>query len=282
MPLIMKHMFAIALSLLLLLPSLAMAQSQIVRRPTPKSKVVGKKPTKTTGMSEAERRSILKKLVSNMVYVEGGTFTMGATAEQADDAYDVEKPAHKVTVSSFSIGKYEVTQKEWKAVMGSNPSWFSGDNLPVERMSWDNCQEFIRKLNSLTGKRFRLPTEAEWEYAARGGNKSEGYKYSGSNNLDNVAWYSDNSGETTHEVGTRAPNELGLYDMSGNVNEWCYDWKADYSAETQTDPRGPSSGSFRVIRGGSWNFKAEECRVSTRGIRTPTNRLIILGLRLAL
>lgn len=207
---------------------------------------------------------VINNLISNMVYVEGGTFTMGATAEQGRDAYDNEKPAHKVTVSSFSIGKYEVTQKEWKAVMGSNPSKFRGDNLPVENVSWEDCQSFIRKLNSLTGKKFRLPTEAEWEYAARGGNKGHGYKYSGSNKLDEVGWYYDNSGKTTHEVGRKSPNELGLYDMSGNVCERCNDWEGDYGSNSQTDPLGPSSGSYRVLRGGSWNYVAGLSRVSNR------------------
>ena len=163
-----------------------MAQSQIARRPKVVQKIAPKAgksapkkaAPKSTGMSEAERRSVLNNLVSNMVYVQGGTFTMGATAEQGSDAFSDEKPTHKVTVSSFTIGKYEVTQKEWKAVMGNNPSWFKGDNLPVERVSREDCQEFIRRLNSLTGKNFRLPTEAEWEYAARGGNKTQGYKYS--------------------------------------------------------------------------------------------------------
>ena len=213
---------------------------------------------------------VINNLISNMVNVEGGTFTMGATSEQGRDATDDEKPVHTVTVSSFCMGKYEVTQKEWKAVMGSNPSKFKGDNLPVENVSWNDCQDFIRKLNSLTGKSFRLPTEAEWEYAARGGNKSQGYKYSGSNKLDNVGWYYDNSGSTTHEVGTKLPNELGLYDMSGNVWEWCNDWKGDYSSDSQTDPTGPSSASYRVLRGGSWNYVSALSRVSNRfNFRTP-------------
>jgi len=152
-----------------------------------------------------------------MVFVEGGTFMMGATSEQESDAFDWEKPAHRVTLSDFYIGKYEVTQAQWKAVMGSNPSYFKGDNLPVERVSWGDCQEFIRKLNERTGLTFRLPTEAEWDYAARGGNRSRGYKYSGSDDPDEVAWYWDNSGIKTHPVGQKRANELGLYDMSGNV-----------------------------------------------------------------
>ena len=217
-----------------------------------------------------------------MVYVEGGTFTMGATSEQGSDAYSDEKPAHKVTLSSYSIGETEVTQALWQAVMGSNPSKFRGSNRPVEMVSWNDCQTFINKLNSLTGKRFRLPTEAEWEFAARGGNKSKGYKYSGSNNLSAVAWYKDNSGSKTHPVKTKAANELGLYDMSGNVWEWCQDWKGSYSSSAQADPMGPSTGSIRVYRGGSWGGSTMYGRVSYRNDDKPGNRSDILGLRIVL
>ena len=217
-----------------------------------------------------------------MIRVDGGTFTMGATHEQGDDAYDNEQPTHSVTLSSFMIGKYEVTQALWKAVMGSNPSYFSGDDLPVEEVSWEACQTFIKKLNGLTGKNFRLPTEAEWEYAARGGNRSRGYKYSGSDNIDDVAWYDDNSSDTTHAVGTKQPNELGLYDMSGNVDEWCSDWYGDYSGSSQTNPTGATSGSNRVNRGVSWSHYASRCRVSNRNYDTPGNAYNNLGLRLVL
>ena len=224
---------------------------------------------------------VLQNLINNMIYVEGGTFTMGATSEQGSDVFKEEKPVHQVTLSSFSIGKYEVTQEEWEAVMGSNPSYFNGKNLPVEKVSWDDCQKFIRKLNQLTGKQFRLPTEAEWEYAARGGNKSRGYKYAGSNDLGSVAWYDSNSGDKTHEVGQKQPNELGLYDMSGNVYEWCQDWYGSYSSSSQTNPTGSSSGSGRVNRGGSWFDLAGFCRVSDRGGSSPGDRYYLLGLRLA-
>ena len=216
-----------------------------------------------------------------MMPVQGGTFTMGATSEQQDPC-DVEKPTHRVSLSSYYIGKYEVTQALWKAVMGSNPSKRQGDNLPVEQVSWNDCQEFIKKLNAMTGKDFRLPTEAEWEYAARGGNRCQGYQYSGSNILGDVAWYCDNSGYKTHAVGTKAPNELGIYDMSGNVWEWCQDWKGDYSSNAQTNPTGPSSGSYRVSRGGSWGVSAWSCRVAFRNSSTPDFRARYLGLRLAL
>ena len=217
-----------------------------------------------------------------MVRVEGGTFRMGATSEQEDDAESDEKPVHSVTLSSYYIGKTEVTQALWQAVMGSNPSSFKGDNLPVECVSWDDCQEFIRKLNSMTGQNFRLPTEAEWEFACRGGNNSRGYKYSGSNNLGSVAWCDGNSGGKTHPVATKSPNELGIYDMSGNVWEWCADWYGGYSSSAQTNPKGPYGGSSRVSRGGCWGNGVRRCRSSVRGIINPAIRGIALGLRLAL
>lgn len=218
-----------------------------------------------------------------MVQVEGGTFTMGATAEQGSYAYSNESPTHQVTLSSYMIGKTEVTQKLWQAVMGSNPSDHSGTNLPVEQVSWNDCQTFITKLNNLTGKNFRLPTEAEWEYAARGGNKSQGYMYSGSNTIDDVAWYSSNRSDTTHPVATKAPNELGIYDMSGNVWEWCHDWYGTYSSSSQTNPTGPTSGSYRVWRGGNWhNYDASSCRVSIRDDAYPSFRFYYLGFRLTL
>ena len=215
-----------------------------------------------------------------MVFVEGGTFTMGATAEQGSDAYSNESPTHSVTLSSYYIGRYEVTQAQWRAVMGSNPSRFTGDNLPVEQVTWNDVQEFITKLNQRTGKTFRLPTEAEWEYAARGGNKSKGYKYSGSNTIGDVAWYCNNSSDTTHPVGQKAPNELGIYDMTGNVYEWCQDWYGSYSADSQTNPTGPSSGSYRVLRGGGWSSNARYCRVSYRSYDNPVNWGSTYGFRL--
>ena len=216
-----------------------------------------------------------------MVPVAGGTFTMGATSEQGTNIDSNEKPTHQVTLSSYMIGNTEVTQALWLAVMGSNPSYFRGDNLPVEQVSWDDCQKFITKLNALTGKNFRLPTEAEWEYAARGGNMSQGYKYSGSNEIGDVAWYDNNSGNKTHSVATKAPNELGIYDMSGNLWEWCSDWYGSYSSTAQTNPTGPDSGSNRIIRGGSWGHDLLDCRVAIRGAIGQTSRSIGFGLRLA-
>ena len=221
----------------------------------------------------------VKGLSFNMIRVEGGTFQMGS---DDSDAFDGEKPVHSVMVSSFYMGETEVTQALWKAVMGSNPSNFKGDNLPVEYVSWNDCQKFIRKLNGLTGKNFRLPTEAEWEYAARGGKKSNGYKYAGSNTIDGVAWHDGNSGSKTHPVKTKSPNELGLYDMSGNVWEWCGDWYGSYSSGFQTNPTGPSSGLNRVLRGGSWYINAGDCRVSSRDGFDPDYGLNYFGFRLVL
>ena len=224
----------------------------------------------------------VKGVTFTMVAAKGGTFMMGATSEQGSDAESDEMPVHQVTLSSYYIGQTEVTQALWEAVMGNNPSSFKGNNKPVEYVSWDDCQDFVIKLNQLTGKRFRLPTEAEWEYACRGGKKSRGYKYSGSNTIGDVAWYDGNSSDETHSVATKSPNELGIYDMSGNVWEWCQDWKDSYSSAAQTNPTGASSGSYRVIRGGSWYYNAKNCRSSIR-INYPLDyRFSGLGLRLAL
>ncbi|MCI6104105.1 MAG: bifunctional serine/threonine-protein kinase/formylglycine-generating enzyme family protein [Bacteroidales bacterium] len=225
-----------------------------------------------------------------MVRVEGGTFTMGATAEQKG-AWDEEKPAHRVTLSDYYIGQTEVTQALWEAVMGETPtsdgySWDSfrglGDNYPAYYISYNDVLSFIYKLNSLTGRTFRMPTEAEWEYAARGGNKSEGYLYSGGNTLDNVGWDDDNSNWKIHPVAQKAANELGLYDMSGNVWEWCSDWYDTYSSSSQTNPTGPSTGSNRVLRGGSSENTARACRVAYRHNYSPSVRYNAYGVRLAL
>ena len=246
--------------------------------------------TPVTPPASQDRTFTVGGVTFKMIAVEGGTFTMGATSEQGDDAYDWEKPAHSVTLSSYSIGETEVTQALWQAVMGSNPSNFSGSNKPVENVSWNDCQDFISKLNSMTGQNFRLPTEAEWEYAARGGNKSRGYKYAGSNTLGNVAWYWDNipsqssgnAGYGTQNVATKLANELGIYDMSGNVWEWCQDFYGNYSSGSQTNPTGAVLARERVYRGGSWNFSAESCRVSSRPFDIPAYHDSTKGLRLAL
>ena len=209
-----------------------------------------------------------------MVNVRGGEFVMG------DGGIFSDNRRHNVRVDDFAIGKYEVTQELWEAVMGNNPSYFKGARRPVESVSWDDCMAFIDKLNALTGASFRLPTEAEWEFAARGGNSSRGYRYSGSDSIGNVAWYEDNSGSQTHDVGLKSPNELGIYDMSGNVWEWCNDWYGSYSSSSQTNPKGPGSGSNRVSRGGSCCNYASYCRVSYRYIYTPDESDLNIGLRL--
>jgi formylglycine-generating enzyme required for sulfatase activity len=225
--------------------------------------------------------TIVNGYTFTMIAVQGGTFTMGCTSEQGSDCFDSEKPAHSVTLSSYYMGKYEVTQGLYKAVTGSNPSYFKGDDLPVEPVSWEDAQDFIVRLNSLTGKRFRLPTEAEWEFAARGGIQTRNTKYSGAYSPDDCAWYKNNSGSQTHSVGTKKANELGIYDMSGNVWEWCNDWYGGYSNSSQTNPTGPTSGSYRVFRGGSWGIYAQYCRVANRSNNSPGLRNSYLGFRLA-
>ncbi len=241
-------------------------------------KPISKEATIQVGKSEAinfevsvpdqQNNSVINNsnlLLPEMVFVQGGTFTMGCRAEQGNDCWDNE-PAHTVTLSSFSIGKYEVTQAQWEAVMGDNPSEFKYcENCPVENVNWKDCQVFIQKLNAKTGKTYRLPTEAEWEYAARGGSSSRGYKYAGSNEIAAVAWYDGNSNDKTHPFGQKSPNELGIYDMSGNVEEWCSDyWKDSYNAFAENNPRGPEIGDYHVFRGGSWIHVPSCCEVWNR------------------
>ena len=218
-----------------------------------------------------------------MVPIEGGTFSMGCTTEMDSNALSDEMPVHQVTLSSYYMGQTEVTQELWEAVMGSNPSHFNTDpNCPVENVSWNQCQEFIAQLNALTGKSFRLPTEAEWEYAARGGKRSNGYTYAGSNDIDEVGWYKDNSGESTHPVGMKKANELGLFDMTGNVCEWCFDRYGYYTEAAQTNPTGPETGSSKTYRGGSWQRLATNCRIARRNYFAPTSVRTYMGLRLVL
>jgi formylglycine-generating enzyme required for sulfatase activity len=233
-----------------------------------------------------------------MVRVKGGTFIMGSPASEPERSDD-EGPQHRVTVSPFYMGKYQVTQAEYKAVIGTNPSKFKGNNLPVEMVSWYDAVEYCNRLSlreglspaytvngtDVTWNRsadgYRLPTEAEWEYAAKGGDGSPGnYTYSGSNNPDDVAWYQNNSGERTHEVGGKAPNGLGLYDMSGNVEEWCWDLYGNYSSNEQTNPIGAVSGASRVIRGGSWDGYGQVLRSASRNCNTPSYWSDSIGFRL--
>ena len=222
-----------------------------------------------------------------MKLVEAGTFQMGSTTGDSDEA-----PVHSVTISKdYYMGETEVTQALWEAVTGYSPtsdgySWSSkdglGDNYPAYYISYEDVQSFITELNSLTGENFRMPTEAEWEFAARGGNKSKGYKYCGSNTIGDVAWYSKNTRSKTNAVKTKAANELGIYDMSGNVWEWCSDWYGKYDSRAQTDPTGPTIGDRRVNRGGGWSYGAGACRCDNRVGSTPSYRDYCLGVRLAL
>ena len=216
-----------------------------------------------------------------MVKVEGGTFMMGATPEM-ENSNKWELPVHEVTLYNYYIAQYEVRQSLWEKVMGNNPSFFKGENLPVENVSWDDCQVFISKLNELTGRKFRLPTEAEWEFAARGGNKRQGLQYSGSANLSDVAWYKANSDLKTHPVGSKRANELGLYDMSGNVLEWCQDFYLYYSKSSQLNPNVVSCGKQRIVRGGCWGYEPRNCRSSYRNACLPEYRCADLGFRLVL
>ena len=222
-----------------------------------------------------------------MKLVEAGTFQMGSTTGDSDEA-----PVHSVTISKdYYMGETEVTQALWEAVTGYSPtsdgySWSSkdglGDNYPAYYISYEDVQSFITELNSLTGENFRMPTEAEWEFAARGGNKSKGYKYSGSNTIGDVAWYSKNTRSKTNAVKTKAANELGIYDMSGNVWELCSDRYGKYSSRAQTDSTGPTTGDNRVNRGGCWNSNATYCRCANRGNDALSYRSNFLGVRLAL
>ena len=264
--------------------STATQQSSVSQPIVAQQPTVVQQPVAQTPVTNGDNISIPVKdgISIDMVRVEAGTFTMGATPEMKNP-YSDEKPTHQVTLTNdYYIGKYEVTQALWKAVMGNNPSNFKGGNLPVEQVSWDDCQEFINKLNKITGKTFRLPTEAEWEYAARGGKKSRGYQYSGSNNISDVAWYDSNSGNKTHAVGSKQANELGIYDMTGNIWEWCHDCYGIYSSSSQTNPTGATSGSIRMGRGGCWGSGARYCRSSYRRSDASGNRYHYLGFRLVL
>ena len=229
----------------------------------------------------------VKGISFTMVSVEGGIFEMGAQnvdpsqPNYDEEAWDRESPVHLVTLSDYYIGETEVTQELWQAVMGNNPSHFLGAQKPVEQVTWNDCQTFVKRLNQLTGMSFRLPTEAEWEFAAKGGNESQGYKYSGSDNIDDVAWYSAD-GKQTRLVKNKLPNELGIYDMCGNVMEWCYDLFGDYTSEPQTDPTGNKNGTDHIIRGGCCLSDAVYCRMTVRNFFNAAGLSYGIGFRLAL
>ena len=236
----------------------------------------------TSGTQYDDGNYIVNGVYFKMIKVDGGTFTMGSPPTELGSS-TTERPQHQVTLSDYQIGETEVTQELWVAVMGNNPSIFKGDlQRPVEYVNWDNCQEFINKLNEITGLNFHLPSEAQWEFAARGGNLSHGYKFSGSSKVIEVAWYKTNSDSITHPVKQLMPNELGIYDMSGNVCEWCNDWYYAYTSAAQVDPTGPETGSWKVYRWGSWNDAAAQCRVAYRYCREKSYRTHFLGFRLAL
>ena len=236
----------------------------------------------TNGLQAAVQTFTVNGVTFKMVVVEGGTFTMGATAEQGNDAWGDELPTHQVTLSGYMIGQTEVTQALWQAVMGNNPSYHTGNlNYPVECVSFWDVQNFFIELRRLTGLNFRFVYEAEWEYAARGGKLSKGYKYSGSNTIGDIAWYNANSSGATHAVATKAANELGIYDMSGNVSEIVFDFPDDYSSEPQTNPTGPLSGSGHVYRGGNYKGSASNCRVSYRSYTSSSDANQTMGFRLA-
>lgn len=230
-----------------------------------------------------DQQVVIREIVANMVRVDGGSFNMGAS-----DSYSCsdEMPVHSVTLSNFRINKFTVTRGQWQVLMGSDLGWNdnygTGDELPVTNLTYDDCNDFVEKLNSLTGLFFRLPTEAEWEYAARGGAQSGGYRYSGSNNPDEVAWHQGNAGNVLHRQGILQPNELGLYDMSGNIWEWCSDWYSEYIADAQTDPQGPFVGNRRVVRGGSFSYEDSYSRTTQRNSLSPDYRSFVVGFRLAM
>lgn len=219
---------------------------------------------------------------AQMVRVEGGAFSMGCPWSEGENCEDDERPVQKITLAGFAIAKVEVTQRLWQSLMDNNPSYFpSCPECPVEQVSFEDVKLFIERLNHLSGKSYRLPTEGEWEFAARGGSKSNSSKFSGSNEVNQIGWFWDNSSNATHPVAQKLPNELGLFDMSGNVWEWCQDWYAAYTSKPLSNPTGPSSGNYRVIRGGAWNYHEGGCRNSCRYSFFPDKRGMSLGFRLA-
>ena len=240
---------------------------------------------KSNQEKELTIEQVIENIINNMVMVEGGDYVMGLTDKKQSDPFLQPNPLfHKVAVSSFCICKYTVTQDEWICVMGNNPSEFVGSKCPVTNISWADCFEFINKINNLTDHKygFRLPTEAEWEYAARGGNKSKGYRFAGGNSLNEVAWVDLNSGGRTHDVGTKLPNELGLYDMTGNIWEWCSDWYGNYDLAYKKNPQGPNNGRMRVFRGCAFDTFDWDCAIGQRSCNVPTTRTCGLGFRLVM
>jgi formylglycine-generating enzyme required for sulfatase activity len=251
----------------------------------PHGKAAKKSSQKSAKATDPKQKEIIAEIEERMVRVDGGSFTMGCTNPQDAECYFWEKPRHTVTIDTFYMGKFLVTQKQWKAIMGNDPSKKECQDCPVIYVSWHDAQMFISKLNQLSGKNYRLPTEAEWEYAAKGGNQSHGYKYAGSNDAMEVAWFDTLISHHTHPVGTKKANELGLYDMSGNVWQWCSDWFDEkyYSKSPSNNPKGPETGNGnRVLRGGSWWGPMKDCRVANRDMYPPDSKDDDVGFRLAM
>lgn len=246
---------------------------------TPSTKKEAPKPVKISAAIEPFQ---VKGVSFNMILVQGGTFVMGATPEQGKYADATEKPMHKVTLKSFYIGETEVTQELWNAVMGNNPSKYKGENFPVESVSWTTCQTFLKRLSTMTGKTFRLPTEAEWEFAARGGKSTKNFMYSGSNDWSEVAIRDKYATAPIYKVASKSPNELGLYDMSGNVSEWCSDWFGNYTSAAQNNPNGPENGESRIYRGGCATMPETFYRVASRNGDMPDRWFYTVGLRLVM
>lgn len=289
----------ILLIVLMMLVPLSMSAQKYKRKGHAKTTIKTRQKSKTNSrkshLPTVNLAAELQKLSQNMVKIEGGKFMMGATQEQEGEAEANESPAHRVKLNTFYMCKYEVTQALWTGVMKQQPAYFKGLDLPIESVSWDDCQKFIKRLNQLTGKHYRMPTEAEWEYASRGGKLSKKQTFSGSNNLLDVAWFDENSADSTHIVGSKQPNELGLYDLSGNVWEWCEDdfepytddnidlTKNKHNAPASDATNGANSGEFRsgkVIRGGSWNRDLSACRTTKRDNYGPEFSNFAIGLRL--
>lgn len=274
----MKNLFTLFAVTIFSLSSFGQATSQMQN---PYGKAAKKPASKNTPL-DPKMVELLKSIEDKMVKVDGGNFTMGCVIVQDTECYAQEKPRHIVTLNTYYIDKFDITQKEWKAVMGTSPAAKYCADCPVVNVTWFEAQEFINKLNQMSNKNYRLPTEAEWEYAAKGGNKSHGYKYAGGNEARTVAWYDSTISKTVHPVGQMAPNELGLFDMSGDVWQWCSDWFNDkyYSTSPSSNPTGPARGTTRCVRGGSWWGPMRDCRVANRDQFPPESKDDDVGFRI--
>ncbi len=276
----MKTIYIQFLALLFALPVF----SQSTPQSTPTHGKAAKHSSQKAEPLDAKTAEIVKEIDAQMIAVKGGNFTMGCVNQQDTECINWEKPRHTVTISDFKIGKFDVTQKQWKVIMGTTPSGKYCPECPVVNVTWFEAQEFINKLNQLTGKNYRLPTEAEWEYAAKGGSKSHGFRYSGSDDASQVAWYDSIISKEIHPVGTKKSNELGVYDMSGDVWQWCSDWfdAKYYMASPSNNPMGPSTTKVKVVRGGSWWGPMRDCRTANRDNFPPESKDDDVGFRLVI